>query len=193
MPEMPEPTTSLPLQDRLHRAYRYRWPVVPLLLVCLAVAAAGLAIPVGTSIGNDRATRSILPATSPEAPSAEDLTGLLAIERWGAPVAEEEAEVVEEPEDPAALNPALQGIGFIGVTFTEDEYAVWLNLSAVTDQGRQDAQPELEAGTVRLLAGDYLPDGRRLVAVTLDSITLANVDGQREHHLLFGDSDGSPN
>ena len=74
----------------------------------------------------------------------------------------------------------------------EDEYAVLLNLSAVTRPGPQDGQMELKAGLVRLLADDTLPDGRRLVAIAADSLTLANLDGRQEKHLLFGDWDESP-
>ena len=187
------PTALIALQDRLRPAFRYRWPAIPILLATLVVAIAGLAIPVDTSAGtSDRASRSTLPDQTSDSAPAEDLTGFLAIDRWGAPAVQEEVEPVEEPVDPAGLNPALQGIGFIGVTFMEDEYAVLLNLSAVTRQGSSDTQPELEAGLVRLLAGDTLPDGRRLVAVSSDSLTLGNLDGGQEEHLLFGDWDESP-
>lgn len=186
------PTARTTLQDRLRPALRYRWPAVPILLATLVAAIAGLAIPVDTSAGpSDRASRPLPDRTSDSAP-AEDLTGFLAIDRWGAPAVQEEAEPVEEPADPAGPNPALQGIGFIGVTFMEDEYAVLLNLSAVTRQEPQGSQTELEAGLVRLLAGDFLPDGRRLVAVSPDSLTLGNHDGGQEEHQLFGDWDESP-
>lgn len=67
----------------------------------------------------------------------------------------------------------------------EDEYAVLLDLSAVTWQGPMGAQRELEAGVVRIFAGDRWPDGRRLVAVTPDSLTLACSDGEQKRHLLF--------
>ena len=157
------------LNDHLRQALRYRWPAVPILLATLVVAIGGLVIPVDTSArAVDRASRSTLPDQT-----VED-------------------EPVEEPVDPAGLNPALQGIGFIGVTFMEDEYAVLLNLSAVTQSDAQDGQPELEAGLVRLPAGATLPDGRRLVEVSADSLTLANHDGVQEEHLLFGDWDESP-
>lgn len=190
MPESP-PTALIALQDRLRPAFRYRWPAVPILLATLVVAIAGLAIPVDPSAGtSDRASRPLPDQTSDSAP-AEDLTGFLAIDRWGAPAPQEEDEPVEEPVDPAGLNPALQGIGFIGVTFMEDEYAVLLDLSAVTRQDPQGTQTELEAGLVRLEAGDFLPDGRRLVAVSPDSLTLGNHDGGQEEHQLFGDWDES--
>ena len=180
------------LNDQLRQALRYRWPAVPILLAMLVVAIGGLVIPVDTSArAVDRASRSTLPDQTVDAAPAEDLSGFLAIDRWGAPATEEEVELVEEPVDPAGLNPALQGIGFIGVTFMEDEYAVLLNLSAVTRSDAQDGQPELEAGLVRLPAGATLPDGRRLVEVSADSLILANHDGVQEEHLLFGDWDES--
>lgn len=186
-------TVVIAWQDRLREAFRYRWPVVPILLATVAVAVAGLAIPVGTSNGTvDRMTRSTLPDQDRDAAPAEDLRGFLNIDRWGAPATQEEPQPVEEPADPVGLNPALQGIGFIGVTFKEDEYAVLLNLSAVTRKGPDDTQTELEAGLVRRLAGDTLPDGRRLVAISPDSLTLANLDGEQEVHQLFGNWDESP-
>ena len=177
------------LNDRLREALRYRCPTVPVVLATLVVAIGGLVIPVDTSArAVDRASRSTLPDPAVGPAPVEDLSGFLAIDRWGAAATEEEDEPVEEPVDPAGLNPALQGIGFIGVTFMEDEYAVLLNLSAVDVP---DAQP-LEAGLVRLFPNDFLPDGRRLVAVSADSLTLANHDGVQEEHLLFGDWDESP-
>ena len=179
------------LKDSFREAFRYRWPAVPVVLALLVVAIAGLVLPVGTSTGTvERMGRSTLPGQTPGSAPAEDLTGFLAIERWGAPATVEEEPPVEEPVDPVGLNPALQGIGFIGVTFMEDEYVVLLNLAAVT---REDPDsPALEAGLVRLLAGDALPDGRRLVAISSDSLTLANLDGEPEVHQLFGDRDESP-
>ena len=191
MSESP-PTALIALQDRLRPAFRYRWPAVPILMATLVVAIAGLVIPVDTSAGtSERASRPLSDQASDSAP-AEDLTGFLAIDRWGAPATHEEVEQVEEPVDPAGLNPALQGIGFIGVTFMEDEYAVLLDLSAVTRQDPQGTQTELQAGLVRLEAGESLPDGRRLVAVSPDSLTLGNHDGGQEEHQLFGDWDESP-
>ena len=189
MSELPQ-TTVTALKDRLHEALRYRWPAVPVLLVMLAVFIAGLVLPVNTPDGTiERPSRSTLLGQSADSTRAEDLSGFLTIDRWGAPAIEEEVEPVEEPVEPVGLNPALQGIGFIGVTFMEDEYAVLLNLAAVTRRVPQDTQPALEAGLVRLLAGDTLPDGRRLVAITDDSLTLADLDGKQEEHLLFGDWD----
>lgn len=186
------PTALIALQDRLRPAFRYRWPAVPVLLAMLVVAIAGLAIPVDPSAGtSERASPSTRHGQTSDSAPTEDLTGFLAIDRWGAPATQEEAEPVEEPVDPVGLNPALQGIGFIGVTFMEEEYVVLLNLSAVTREGPEGTQQELEAGLVRLRAGDALPDGRRLVAISADSLTLANLDGEQEEHRLFGDWDES--
>ena len=182
------PRSAAELQHEAKRWLRYRWPAVPILLGCLAIALAGLLPPVSTpSDGTDRATRSMIAANAPGTAPAEDLSGFLAISRWGAPVEQEVAEPVEvEPEDPVGLNPALQAIGFVGVTFMEDEYAVLLNLADAP------SETEWESGMVRLLAGDTLPDGRTLVAVSADSLTLANTEGDQEHFLLFGDWTESP-
>ena len=186
MPSFPE------LHNQTKRLLRHRWPLVPVSLACIALALAALLIPLSQPAdGTDRATRSMLAANAPGAAPAEDLTGFLAIDRWGAPV-EQEAEPEDADSDPAGLNPALQGIGFVGVTFMEDEYAVLLNLSAAPRQRRSNTESDMDTGMVRLLAGDRLPDGRTLVAVTPDSLTLANRDGEQEHLLLFGDWDESP-
>ena len=176
--------------DRLQRALRYRWPAVPLFLGVAVAAVAGLLIPVSPAgTDTDHATRSILAANAPDAPPAEDLTGFLAIDRWGAPAVEEDPEPVEEPQEPAELNPALQGIGFVGVTFMEDEYAVLLNLAAASRNRWQVADPDLQTGMVRLVGGDTLPDGRELVSIAADSVTLVLPNAEHERLLLFGDWD----
>ena len=181
------------LHNQTKRLLPYRWPLLPLLLACFALALAALLIPLSEPTdGTDRATRSMLAANTPGAAPAEDLTGFLAINRWGAPVEKEEAEPEDADSDPDGLNPALQGIGFIGVTFMEDEYAVLLNLSAAPQQRRQNTESDMETGMVRLLAGDTLPDGRTLVAVTPDSLTLGNAEGDQERFLLFGQWDETP-
>ena len=180
------------LHNQTKRLLPYRWPLLPSLLACFALALAALLIPLSQPTdGTDRATRSMLAATAPGAAPAEDLTGFLAIDRWGAPV-EKEAEPEDADSDPDGLNPALQGIGFVGVTFMEDEYAVLLNLSAAPRQRRSNTESDMDTGMVRLLAGDRLPDGRTLVAVTPDSLTLGNAEGDQERFLLFGQWDESP-
>ena len=45
-----------------------------------------------------------------------------------------------------ASKPPLEGIGFAGVTFMEDDYVALLNVSTVAGSGRQDAQRAPESG-----------------------------------------------
>ena len=104
------PTALIALQDRLRPAFRYRWPAVPILLATLVVAIAGLTIPVDTSTGTmDRTSRNTFPGEISGSAPAEDLSGFLAIDRWGAPATEEEAEPIEGPVDPVGPEPCASG------------------------------------------------------------------------------------
>ena len=137
------------------------------LLAAGAVIAVALAMPVPLSEGvavTDPAERL------PEAPfevTPEDLGAFLEIRRWGAPPAEPAP--VEEAEP--ALNPVLAEMGFVGLIAAQDERAVLLAL------------PEGEI--VRMLPGDTLPDGRILVSVADNSLTLAGEGGPAEVLTLF--------
>ena len=139
------------------------------LLAAGAVIAAALAMPVPLSEGvaaTDPAERL------PEAPfeaAPEDLGAFLEIRRWGPPPAAPEPEAVEEATP--ALNPILAEMGFVGLIAVQDERAVLLAL------------PEGEI--VRMLPGDTLPDGRILVSVADNSLTLAGEGGPAEVLTLF--------
>lgn len=181
-------------KERIARAYRYRWPVGPVLLACLAAGLAGLLLPTLPSgqIGDDE-IGSLL-AAAPAAPEPDDgLEGFLAMRRWGGS-ADGGADDAEANGDAAAeLDPtaaALLEIGFVGVTFVEDEYAVLIDLSvAAAPSPPDDASSDTRAGIVRLLAGDTLPDGRTLAAIEPDALTLATPDGGKQELRLFGDWD----
>ena len=198
----PQPPLPATLRERLLRTFRFAWPLVPLLLACAVVVLAGLLLPINSSTEDIvRPSRGIPRPEAPEAatPVEEDLSDFLAIDRWGAPaVREQPDDASAEPggaEDQPGLNPALQGIGFVGVTAMEDDYAVLLDLSAAAQpqigQGRPATTPDMPTGLVRIRPGETLPDRRTLVAATLDSVTLATDDGRQQTHRLFGDWDHS--
>ena len=132
-----------------------------------AVIAAALAMPVRLPEGTaatDVAER--LPEAHPEV-APEDLGAFLEIRRWGPPPAEPAP--VEEAEP--TLNPVLAEMGFVGLIAVQDERAVLLALP--------------EGGIVRMLPGDTLPDGRTLVSVSDNSLTLEAEGGPAEVFTLF--------
>ena len=140
------------------------------LLAGAAVVAAALAMPVRlpeTGARTDPATA--LPEGAIVA-APEDLSAFLAIRRWGAPPEEaQEPEPVEETTP--ALNPVLAQMGFVGLIAAQDERSVLLAL------------PEGEI--VRMLPGDTVPDGRILVSVTDNSLTLQGEGQPAEVLTLF--------
>ena len=134
-----------------------------------AIVAAALAMPVPpleTGAGAGGSDR--LPGAVAE-PAPEDLAAFLEIRRWGAPPAK-----APEPEPEAAepaLNPVLAAMGFVGLIAVQDQRAVLLALP--------------EGDIVRMLPGDTLPDGRILVSVTDNRLTLKSGAGSAEVLTLF--------
>jgi len=145
---------------------RLRHPTVATLGIAVLVGLAGFAPPLGTPTLSDAPTFAV--AHNATVAGAEDLEGFLYIRRWGMP-----AEFVSKKEDESdpGLNPELRKLGFIGITTSESETAVRLT--------------HPEDGFVRLVRGDALPDGRVIVSVTANALTLMDQSGQRETLLLF--------
>ena len=151
---------------------RRRWGGA--LLVCFATALVALETPVRLSEGGARTDPAdILPEEVVEV-APEDLGAFLASRRWGASLNElREASVApaEPPnQDERAINPALAEMGYVGLIVAKDQNAVLL------------ASPE--GGIVRMAPGDRLPDGRTLVSVTDNSLTLKG-DGLPEEVLTL--------
>ena len=96
------------------------------------------------------------------------------------------------PNGGSPTTAALLKIGFVGVTFVEDEYAVLIDLSAAAPNPSDDASSDANTGIVRLLPGDTLSDGRTLAAITPAALTLAAPDGERQVLRLFGDWTNAP-
>lgn len=102
----------------------------------------------------------------------EDLDAFMASRRWGASLNEiREARVAEETEpEERTLNPVLVKMGYIGLIVAGDQSAVLLALP--------------DGGVARMVPGDTLPDGRTLVSVTDNSLTLQG-EGLREEVLML--------
>ena len=107
-----------------------------------------------------------LPEVAPE-----DLGAFMASRRWGTSLNEiREVRVTEaEPVEPA-LNPVLVKMGYVGLIVAGDQSAVLLALP--------------DGGITRMVPGDTLPDGRTLVSVTDNSLTLQG-DGRPEEVLML--------
>ena len=134
-----------------------------------ATVAAALATPVTLpEAGRTAGPGDLLPESLPE-PEPEALGAFLESRRWGV-FAEEKPEEPPPPEEPA-LNPALARMGFVGLIVTGDESAVLLESS--------------EDGITRVAPGETLPDGRTLVSVTDNHLTLKGEGVPEEVLTLF--------
>ena len=145
------------------------------LLACLAAVLAALAMPVSLPDGNGTADSLNALPEDMAAPATEDLGAFLDSRRWGASlreILEAEAERAREAEQPqSAINPVLAKMGFVGLIVTRGESAVLLEAP--------------EGGVARYTPGDTLPDGRTLVSVTDNSLTLKGEDTPEEVLTLF--------
>ena len=152
------------------RGFDWRlWAGAP--LAAGVVVAAALAMPVRLpETGAEAGPVERLPEVAARV-APEELSAFLDLRRWGAPPEEsDKAEPAPEEAGPV-LNPILAEMGFVGLIAVQDERAVLLAL------------PEGEI--VRMLPGDILPDGRILVSVADNSLTLAAEGGPEEVLTLF--------
>ncbi|MDD9997446.1 MAG: hypothetical protein OXQ89_06830 [Rhodospirillaceae bacterium] len=159
-------------------AGRYRMPLTAAAAAFGIVLAAALAIPVtlphaGSSGGRDAA----MGALPDGALQAEDLSAFLTSSRWGVvlqDIIDEEAAAAAAAAQAALaieMTRELAEIGFVGLMVESREYAVLL----VMPDGK----------IARLAGGDTLPDGRTLVSVTGNSLTLEGSEGQQDVLPLF--------
>ena len=145
------------------------------LLACLAAVLAALAVPVSLPLGSGTTdVLSALPENAAES-APEDLGAFLDSRRWGASlreILEAEAERAREAEQAqSAINPVLAKMGFVGLIVIRGESAVLLEAP--------------EGGVARFSPGAVLPDGRTLVSVTDNSLTLKGEDSSEEVLTLF--------
>ena len=159
-------------------AGRYRAPLSVALAAVAVVLLAALAVPVGLPDAGAAAARDPALSRAPgQAAQAEDLSAFFAGRRWGVALQDliDEAAAAAAAAARAAqeieITRELAEIGFVGLMVEPREYAVLL----VLPDGRIS----------RLGGGDTLPDGRTLVSVTDNSLTLEGSDGQQDVLPLF--------
>ena len=160
------------------RILRYRPPLAPAAACCVATALIASILPPSPPAADPQDLGSAFDAPLPGKPEAEDLAAFLASARWGRSLAERREDALEKPPpaeeavpSTAAINPQLARIGLFGVTVQAGRHAV---LMALPD-GR----------SARLHPGDALPDGRILVAVDGNSVTLRDATGGQAKLVLF--------
>lgn len=152
------------------------------LLVWFATALVALETPVHPSEGSTGTDPSDVLPEPVAGVTPEDLGAFLASRRWGVSLDElREASAPPPPPPPEpptppvqeepAINPVLAEMGYVGLIVAGDESAVLLKSP--------------EGGVVRMASGDVLPDGRTLVSVTGNSITLEAGDLPEEVLTLF--------
>ena len=155
------------------------------MLACGCTIFAALSVPVpapevrATSASDE--VVAPLPANLMAAAHTKDLDSFLAIQRWGAPEPEVlEAVVLHRPSstEPRSINPVLLKMHYVGLIAVQDQRVVLLDLP--------------EQGIVRYAPGDTLPDGRVLVSVTDDSLTLQAEGLPAEELMLFPESSPGP-
>ena len=138
------------------------------LVACFTADLAALTVPVDPPEGREGTDPlRVLPSGALET-AHEDLGAFVASRRWGVSLQDiwdaeatkarlaEPAETAE-PAEPS-INPTLAKMGFVGLIVTKEQSAVLL------------ASPD--GGVARIAPGDTLPDGRTLVSVTDNSLTL---------------------
>ena len=136
------------------------------LLACCTTVLVALAMPVRLPEGGTRMDPSNIHPEDRVDVAPEDLDAFLASRRWGVSLNESRAVGIAPAKqaDPA-INPALAELGYVGLIAAKNQSAVLLVLPA--------------GEIVRMAPGDTLPDGRILVSVTDNSLTLKG-DGLSE-------------
>ena len=145
-------------------------------LACCATIAAAYATPVRVPEAVVTVRSAPVDALSDQVAAlaaGEDFGSLLASRRWGN--VQPSAKKPVEPSTPATqsaptINPELLKMNFVGLITVHDQHTVLL------------AVPN--AGIERFVAGDTLPDGRVLVSVTDNSLTI-KAEGLPEEELLL--------
>lgn len=156
------------------RAGWWRWLLAA--LACCVTAAAAYLTPVHVRKPVEAVRPTTVDAQLTEVtpiPAVEDLGPLLASRRWGAvnSLPRDAVEPIASTPSPApTMNPELQKINFVGLITVQNQHSVLLTVPNV--------------GIERFVAGDRLPDGRMLVSVTSDSLTI-KADGLPEEELFL--------
>ena len=150
---------------------RYRGPLLAALAGLLGVVLVALAVPVRLpEAGGPGGGPGSLDDDIPGVAEGEDLSAFLSNRRWGVSLAELAAAAAAANED-IEMTAELAAIGFVGLMVEGGEHAVLLVLP--------------DGKIARLAGGDTLPDGRTLVSVTDNSLTLEGGEQQQEVLRLF--------
>lgn len=166
------------LQRILHPSRWTTHPLAPVLLVALAAAVIGLAIPPRSTDAEAGPGSSGNPAESRLAP-AENLDAFRSLSRWGTQIRSvEDAQSGSLDPSLSGLNEELVKLGFVALSLAADDNAVILT--------------HPDGHTIRLTEGESLPDGRTLASVTDNALTLEDSTGQRETLVLFPRRAASP-
>lgn len=176
--------TATDARRHLTRAIRHRYPLVPLLLAGALIVLLAFVVPLDATDGAAaRRGADEFANAGATALASEDLATFRTNSRWGVSLQEErdraeaerqraeQGEAAGESESAVAWSPELREIGFLGVAITATERVVLLAL----------ADDEI----VRLRAGQTLEDGRELLAIAEDALTLRQEDGERQRLALF--------
>lgn len=142
-------------------------------LVSCATVAVALATPVRLPAPPPTVSPAPLPGLSAEVAALaarEGLGAFLKSARWG-----DDGQETRRPAAPATplaptTNPELAKMNYVGLITIHDQRTVLLEVP--------------EVGVVRYVPGDRLPDGRVLVSVTDDSLTL-RADGRPDEVLML--------
>ena len=152
-----------------------RW-LLGALACCMTIAAAyAMPIPEPEAVVTVRsAAVDALSIDVASLAAGEDPGSILASRRWGnaQPSSENIVEpMATAPEPVPTINPELLKMNFVGLITVQDQRTVLLAVPS--------------AGIERFVAGDELPDGRILVSVTDNSLTIKAEDLPEEELLLF--------
>lgn len=149
---------------RLRRALRYRWPLMPVLGCCVGAALTAMLVPVAAPSG-EAGQRGGLPEPVPAVAASEDLGAFRASRRWGMSLLDVQANAEDRTaateSNPTAVQAAIR---FVGQTADAEDRTVLLVFP--------------DGGTLRLVEGDTLPDGRALAAVGQKTVTLRGDEGE---------------
>ena len=157
--------------NAMHPSRLGRHPLAPVVLAAVVFAVIGTALPplsssgsAGPGLDGNRSMPQLVPA--------EDLAAFRTMSRWGTDIQSvDDAQNATDDGESSGLNPELVKLGFIGLTLAAAENTVVLT--------RPDG------ATLHLTDGDSLPDGRILVSVTENALTLEDANGEQNTLVLF--------
>ena len=162
---------SIFLTKLIHWTRKNKFELVSLLSAWLFIGFLGLAWPLPESAGNSASALSDLTVEYANGTGSgnEDLSSFRESRRWG--ISLNEIIEIAGIADQRSVNPILQQMGYVGLIRTENRHEVLLLMP--------------DGNTQRLTLGDNLPDGRELIAIDDNSLTLRDADENSEVLMLF--------